>query len=138
MKSLSPAVTVLLVIALAMSGCWANPAAVRIESDPPGATVWHQRQNLGVTPIEPVLACTYEIQHVRLELTGYPFRDIMLQKRPIRYYVPWFAVVAAGIFIFTTTWRSEACAPEKFSVDMANGRLPKPALPPNDESDTTK
>ena len=125
MKSLSPTVTVILVIAMMISGCWANPAMVRIESTPPGATVWYQRQILGVTPLEPVLACEYEIQHVRLELAGYPSHDITLQKRPIRYFVPWFAIVVAGIFIFTTTWRSEACAPEEFWVDMANGQVTK-------------
>jgi len=125
----------MLVLTTAVSGCWANPAAVKIESIPPGASVWYHRQMLGVTPLEPVLTCDLEVQHVRLELAGYPSHDIMLQKRPIRYFIPWFAVVVAGIFVFSTTWRSEACAPEEFSVDMANGHVTKPVQHEDDTSD---
>lgn len=107
---------------LLLSGCWANPSLVKIHSDPPGARVLYDGQDLGVTPISTVLACRLETQHVRLELAGQS-HDIPLNKRPIRYYVPWYAVVAFGVFTFTTTWRSEACLPDDFTVVMGKGEM---------------
>lgn len=105
---------------LLLSGCWTNPSIVKIESDPPGARVFFNEQDLGVTPISTVLACTSEAQYVRLEFVDQPTQNIPLYKKPIRYYVPWYAVVAFGIVSFQTTWRSEACSPETLNVKMVN------------------
>ena len=112
---------------LLLSGCWANPSLVKIQSDPPGARVWYNEQDLGVTPLSTVLACPMMTQHVRLELAEQPTHDIPLYKRPIRYYVPWYAIVAMGFFTFSTTWRSEACIPDDVTVVMANGEVRTPS-----------
>jgi len=111
---------------LLFSGCWANPSLVKIQSDPPGARVLYDKQDLGVTPISTILACPLKIQYVQLELAEQPMREVPLYKRPIRYFVPWYAIVAAGLFTFSTTWRSEACVPDDFTVEMANGRVRGP------------
>jgi PEGA domain-containing protein len=112
---------------LMLTGCWANPSLVKIQSDPPGARVWYEGQDLGVTPVSTVLACPLQTQYVRLELPEQPTHDVPLKKRPIRYYVPWYAIVAVGFFTFTTTWRSEACAPDDFTVVMVNGQVRTPS-----------
>jgi hypothetical protein len=109
------------------SGCWANPSLVKIQSDPPGARVLYDGQDLGVTPISTVLACPLKSQHVQLELAEQPTREVPLYKRPIRYFVPWYAIVAVGFFTFSTTWRSEACVPDDFTVVMANGEVRTPS-----------
>ena len=121
---------------LLLSGCWANPSLVKIQSDPSGARVWYNELDLGVTPISTVLACPLMTQYVRLELAEQPTHDIPLYKRPIRYYVPWYAIVAGGFFTFSTTWRSEACIPDDFTVGMANGqvRRPTPSSPAEAEA----
>lgn len=108
----------IMMLAAVMAGCWANPVAIRIASTPPGAKVWYQEQELGVTPLNSTLACDADAQFVHLELAGYKSRDITLTKRKIRYFVPWYAVVAAGLFTFQTTWRSRACNPNEVLVDM--------------------
>jgi hypothetical protein len=110
-----------------LSGCWANPSLVKIQSDPPGARVLYDGQDLGVTPISTVLACPLMLQHVQFELAEQPTREVPLYKRPIRYYVPWYAIVAVGFFTFSTTWRSEACVPDDFTVVMANGEVRTPS-----------
>jgi hypothetical protein len=112
---------------LLLSGCWANPSLVTIQSDPPGARVWYNKQDLGVTPLSTVLACPLMTQYVRLELAEQPAHDVPLYKRPIRYYVPWNAIVAFGVFTFSTTWRSEACDPDDLTVVMANGEVHTPS-----------
>ncbi len=114
------------IVGLLFCGCWANPSIVKIQSDPPGARVWYDGQDLGVTPISTVLACPLKTQYVRLELPDQPTHDVPLNKRPITYFVPWYAVVAVGFFTFTTTWRSEACTPDDFAVVMANGQVRTP------------
>lgn len=111
---------------LLLSGCWANPSLVRIQSDPPGARVFFNEKDLGVTPLSQVLACTEDTQYVRLELVDQPTQNIPLYRKPIRYFVPWYAVVAAGVFSFKTTWRSEACIPENITVKLANRAVPTP------------
>jgi hypothetical protein len=121
-------VATILLVELTLVGCWANPSAVKINSYPPGAKVSYQRQQLGLTPLQTVLACEYDTQFVHLELPGYPSYTVALRKRPITYYVPWFAVVAAGIFSFNTTWRSRACTPEEFTVEMATGEFLHPDI----------
>jgi hypothetical protein len=63
------------------SGCWANPSLVKIQSDPPGARVLYDGQDLGVTPISTVLACPLKSQHVQLELAEQPTREVPLYKR---------------------------------------------------------
>jgi len=112
---------------LLLCGCWANPSLVKIQSDPPGARVSYDGKDLGVTPISTVLACPLMSQHVQFELAEQPMREVPLYKRPIRYYVPWYAIVAAGFFTFSTTWRSEACDPDDFTVVMANGEVRTPS-----------
>jgi hypothetical protein len=121
----------IVVAGLMVSGCWANPSLVKIQSDPPGARVWYDGQDLGVTPLSTVLACPLKSQYVQLELAEQPKREVPLYKRPIRYFVPWYAIVAVGFFTFSTTWRSEACVPDDFTVVMANGmvRGPTPSSP---------
>ena len=111
---------------LSLGGCWANPSLVKIQSDPPGARVFFNEQELGTTPVSTVLACVSETQYVRLQLADEPTQNIPLYKKPIRYFVPWYAVVAAGVFSFKTTWRSEACIPETLTVKMTNETMPKP------------
>jgi hypothetical protein len=111
---------------LLFSGCWANPSLVKIQSDPPGARVLYDGQDLGVTPISTVLACPLTTQYVQFELAEQPTREVPLYKRPIRYFVPWYAIVAVGFFTFSTTWRSEACVPDDFTVVMANGEVRGP------------
>lgn len=110
-----------------LGGCWANPSLVKIQSDPPGARVFYNGQDLGATPISKVLTCMLQTQYVRLELADYPTQNIPLYKKPINYYVPWYAIVAAGLFTFRTTWRSEACVPDDLTVTMANGAIQRPA-----------
>jgi PEGA domain-containing protein len=112
---------------LLLCGCWANPSLVKVQSDPPGARVSYNGQDLGVTPISAVLACPLMSQHIQFELAEQPTREVPLYKRPIRYYVPWYAIVAAGFFTFSTTWRSEACVPDDFTVVMANGEIRTPS-----------
>ena len=114
-------------VGLLITGCWANPSLVKIQSDPPGARVWYNGEDLGVTPISTVMACPLKTQYVRLELAEQPTQDVPLYKRPIRYYVPWYAVVAVGFFTFSTTWRSEACAPDDFTVVMGKGEVQTPS-----------
>jgi hypothetical protein len=114
------------IVVLLFCGCWANPSLVKIQSDPPGARVWYEGQDLEVTPITTVLACHSKTQYVRMELPDQPTHDVPLFKRPIRYFVPWYAVVAVGFFTFTTTWRSEACTPDDFTVVMVNGQVRTP------------
>ena len=109
------------------TGCWANPSLVKIQSDPPGARVSYDGQDLGVTPISTVLACPLKAQLVQLEMAEQPMREVALYKRPIRYYVPWYTVVVAGFFTFSTTWRLEACTPDDFTVMMANGEVRTPS-----------
>ena len=112
---------------LLLSSCWANPSLVKIQSDPPGARVLYDGHDLGVTPISTVLACPLKSQEVQLELAEQPKREVLLYKRPIRYVVPWYAIVAVGVFTFSTTWRSEACVPDEFTVVMANGEVRTPS-----------
>jgi hypothetical protein len=82
-------VAAILLVELTLGGCWANPSAVKINSYPPGAKVLYQRQQLGLTPLQTVLACEYDTQFVHLELPGYPSYTVALRKRPITYYGPW-------------------------------------------------
>src|SRR6478672_9999636 len=76
----------IVLVASLMTGCWANPAAVRIASTPAGAKVWYQERELGVTPINTTLECDEDTQFVHIELTGYKSRDITLTKKKIKYY----------------------------------------------------
>ena len=110
-------------VGLLLSDCWANPSLVKIQSDPPGVRVSYDGHALGVTPISTVLACPLKTQYMQFELAEKLTRDVPLLKRPIRYFVPWYAIVAAGVFTFSTTWLSEACVPDDFTVDMENGRV---------------
>jgi hypothetical protein len=77
-------------------------------------------------------------QHVQLELAEQPAREVPLYKRPIRYVVPWYAIVAAGFFTFSTTWRSEACVPDDFTVIMASGEVRIPSSSAEAESRTAQ
>jgi hypothetical protein len=113
----------IIAVGILLTGCWANPSLVKIQSDPPGARVSYEGQDLGVTPISTVLACPLIAQRIQLALAEQPMREVPLYKRPIRYYVPWYAVLAAGFFTFSTTWRSEACTPDDFTVMMVNGEI---------------
>jgi hypothetical protein len=129
---------------LLLCGCWANPSLVKIQSDPPGARVSYDGQDLGVTPISTVLACPLMSQHVQLELAEQPMREVPLYKRPIRYFVPWYAIVAVGfsrfrphggqrpvfLMILRWKWRTGGCEglPPRWQRKRRLGRLRRNGL----------
>ena len=61
--------------------------------------MWYGSRDLGVTPVEAVVSCDNDVQYLRINQDGFPSRDIPLNKKPITYFIPWYAVVAAGFVL---------------------------------------
>jgi len=99
-----------------LTGCVER--VIRVTSDPPGARVWLNDQDLGVTPAQ--ASFTYHgVYDVRLELPGYlPVHEGRKAKAPV-YEWPLIDLVAEAVparFENTHEWHFELAADPEVSL----------------------